>query len=205
MATATSEIQICNSALALLGEPHITSLTSDSEAARQCNLLYSKSRNAVLRSHPWNFAETYVTLAQLTEEPPFEYSYYYQLPQDCIRALRLVDTSCPWRVVSQRRIATDASPAQLVYTAEVSEVERFDPLFVQAVIYHLAASMAIILPNKANLHQQLMGLYEQIIRQAKTSDGQEGTPIAVQYSNAWRKFRSTWRGFGNDGNDPTRV
>jgi hypothetical protein len=200
MTTATSEIQICNAALALLGEPQIASLSSDSEAARQCNLLYSKSRNAVLRNHPWNFAETYAVLNLLTEVPPFEYAHYYQLPTDCIRALRLVDTSEPWRVVANRRIMTDANPCNLVYTAEIVEVERFDPLFVQAVSYHLAASMAIILPNKANLHQQLMGMYENIIRQAKTADGQEGTPIAVTYSNSWRKARSTW-----NNNDPTRV
>jgi hypothetical protein len=189
---AQTEIDICNAALALLGEAPITGFNADTNAERQCELLYDMSRDAVLRGHPWNFAEKYVELAPLTETPPFEYDYYYQLPTDCVRALRLVDTNEAWRIVEGRKIATSASPANLVYTAAITTVPYFDAQFTQAVIYHLAAQMAIALPNKASLHVQLMQMYDGILRMAKTADGQEGTPIAVKYNTDYKLARSTF-------------
>jgi len=53
MATAVS---ICSNALRKLGDDPITSLTDDTERARLCNAFYEPTRDAVLRSHPWNFA-----------------------------------------------------------------------------------------------------------------------------------------------------
>lgn len=188
-----TEIDICNAALALLGEKQITGFNDTTESERQCELLYSMSRDAVLRAHPWNFAEKYAVLAVLTEDPPFEYDYYYQLPADCIRALRLVDTMDAWRIVAGRKLATNASPVNLVYTAQITAPGQFDAQFVQAVIYHLAAQMAIALPNKASLHAQFMQMHDAILRQAKSSDGQEGTPIAVTYSTDWKYNRSSFK------------
>ena len=58
-----SEVQICNLALAKIGDQQITSLTENSKAGRLCNLVYEPLRDATLRAHPWNFAITRETLA----------------------------------------------------------------------------------------------------------------------------------------------
>lgn len=54
---ATTEVSICNAALAHLGEASITALTDDTARARACNQFYGPMRDAVLRSHRWNFAQ----------------------------------------------------------------------------------------------------------------------------------------------------
>lgn len=187
----TSEIDICNAALALVGEPQIVSFAATTEAERQCELLYGISRDTVLRSHPWNFAEKYEALAMLTETPAAEFSYFFQLPLDCIRALKMVDSQSNWRIMAGRKLATDDTTVNLLYTAQITDVGNFDPLFAQSVIYHLAAQLSIILPNKANLHGQFMTMYETILRNAKVADGQEGTPTTVTYKNDWTSYRST--------------
>ena len=49
-----SVVDICNSALNLLGASTISSLTEDSKNARLCNQRYEPIRNRMFRSHAWN-------------------------------------------------------------------------------------------------------------------------------------------------------
>tara|TARA_R100001530_G_scaffold114015_1_gene80959 strand:+ start:206 stop:1021 length:816 start_codon:yes stop_codon:yes gene_type:complete len=53
---ASSEVAICNSALIKLGAAEISSLSDTNKRAQLCNAQYSKLRDELLRSHPWNFA-----------------------------------------------------------------------------------------------------------------------------------------------------
>ena len=82
-----SEVQICNLALAKVGDEQITSLTENSKAARLCNLVYEPMRDTTLRSHPWNFAIQRVELAASTETPSYEYNAQFALPSDFLRLL----------------------------------------------------------------------------------------------------------------------
>lgn len=51
-----TQLELCNVALAHLGEARIAALTDDTAAARACALHYEPTRKEVLRSHRWNFA-----------------------------------------------------------------------------------------------------------------------------------------------------
>lgn len=59
---ATNSVEICNSALTLIGSRRIASLSDPSPEARNCLLNYDICRKAVLRDHPWNFATKRVDL-----------------------------------------------------------------------------------------------------------------------------------------------
>lgn len=191
---AQTAIDICNASLALLGEPPITGFNDQTNAEKQCELLYGMSKDAVLRGHPWNCAEKSAILAALVETPPFEFDAVYQLPTDCIRALRLYETAEPWRIVAGRKLATSASPVQLIYTAAITSVPQMDAQLVQAIIYHLAAQMAVVLPNKASMHAQLMQAFENVLRNARSADGQEGTPLVLSRQDAFKNARTSYRG-----------
>lgn len=82
---ATTEVSICNIALSRIGHPAMTGTTiallaGTDEAQRQCTIHYEPSRDALLRSHPWNFAtkrtrlitqaETAVTITAATKANP---------------------------------------------------------------------------------------------------------------------------------------
>jgi len=59
-----SVVDICNSALNLLGASTITALTEDSKNARLCNQRYEPIRNRTFRSHAWNCLTKRVQLAK---------------------------------------------------------------------------------------------------------------------------------------------
>lgn len=56
MALITTEVELCNMALARVGHKKITALTDDNKAARQCNLHYSNERDNMMAAYPWPFA-----------------------------------------------------------------------------------------------------------------------------------------------------
>ena len=64
-----SIVDICNSALNLLGASTISALTEDSKNARLCNQRFEPVRNRVFRSHNWNCLITRIQLAQDSTGP----------------------------------------------------------------------------------------------------------------------------------------
>jgi len=60
---ASTDVEIANMALSLMGEATITSLSDSIAAARAMNLHFLPVRDALLRSHPWNFAQRRIALA----------------------------------------------------------------------------------------------------------------------------------------------
>ena len=84
-----SVVNMCNSALNLLGASTISALTDDTKNARLCNQRYENVRNRVFRSHAWNCLHKRVQLAKNTTSPVVEYSNAYALPSDCLRVLKV--------------------------------------------------------------------------------------------------------------------
>lgn len=62
---AATELEICNAALSRLGAPSISSLSDVDKKAQTCSLMYPRTRDNLLRSHPWNFALKRVELLPL--------------------------------------------------------------------------------------------------------------------------------------------
>jgi len=62
-----STVEMCNSALNMLGASNIISLTEDSKNARLLNQRYVSARDAVFRSHNWNCLIKRVELAADTD------------------------------------------------------------------------------------------------------------------------------------------
>ena len=84
-----SVVDICNSALNLLGASNITALTDDSKNARLCNQRYEPIRNRIFRSHAWNCLTKRVQLAEDSDAPVVEYANQFTLPSDCLRVLKI--------------------------------------------------------------------------------------------------------------------
>ncbi len=85
----SSVVDICNSALNMLGANNIISLTEDSKNARLMNQRYESVRDSIFRSHAWNCLIKRVELAADTTAPTHEYAKQYTLPADCIRVLKV--------------------------------------------------------------------------------------------------------------------
>jgi hypothetical protein len=66
---ATSDIDIVNRALTMLGVDPINSLSDSTKAASTANRLFNDTRAAVFRGHPWNCLIKRASLPQEAQAP----------------------------------------------------------------------------------------------------------------------------------------
>ncbi|MGP1254930.1 MAG: hypothetical protein ACTS10_10985 [Kiloniellales bacterium] len=199
----TSVVSICNLALTRIGAQTINDLEEASSAARHCKALYEPTRDALLQMYPWRFARQRVVLAALalTEaDQPREWAEVYALPSDCLQPVyiepqdagpvyaydrchkgaeywrgQIPDATPPYEVRAGRRIMTDEEEAVLIYTARIEDPTRFDPLFVEALSWRLAADLATALKGDIQRRREALGEAVTAINQAAATDGMAAT------------------------------
>lgn len=186
---AVSETSICNMALTRIGHDFISSLTESTKAGRLCNLHYEPTRDALLRSHPWNFAVRRALLAQIADTPSFEYAYAYALPNDFLRIVRTegeaygddVDYRIEGKLGSTNRVmVTNEGTVRIEYIARITDPTAFDDAFVDVLAQRLAAEMCIALTDNANMAGNHWKVYADKLREARNMDAQEGRPRGIE-------------------------
>jgi hypothetical protein len=172
-----SDVDICNSALNMLGASNIVSLTEDSRAGRVCNQRYNFVRDAVMRAHPWNCLVTRTSVAADATAPAFEFEYAHTLPTNpyCLRVLRPQDPDTVFRVEG-RKILSNTTPFKFIYIARITDPNEYDQLFIESLAARLAADISYALVNSNGLTQSLFALYESKLSEARFVDATEGTP-----------------------------
>ena len=192
-----TEVSICSNALRRLGDDPITALTDDTERARLCNAFYVPSRDLILRSHPWNFAITRATLAQLSDTPAYEYGYQYALPTDpyCLRILDFHtgsyssnEVDMDWKVEG-REILTDEATVYIKYIGRVTDPNEYDTLLIETVAARLASDTGYAITGSTTLTNAMWQLYEAKIVEARHADASEGKPDEI-IANTWLNARA---------------
>jgi hypothetical protein len=194
-----SEVDICNLALSHIGaSATISSLTEQSEEAFHCNLLYADARDSVLRTHPWGFAKRHLALSDMGS-PPGNWSYRYSYPNDAIYAREILQTDTAGDPIkfeialsdayNSRVILTDQEDAVLVYTYKVTNTLAFDPLFINALTWKIAASVAMPLTRDHERLKMAHQMYIEAVSQAQTFDSNESHED-INREAAWITARS---------------
>ena len=174
-----SVVNMCNSALNLLGASTISSLTEDTKNARLCNQRYEPIRNRVFRSHNWNCLIKRVQLAQDSTGPVVEYTYGYTLPTDCLRVMKIHNGSTDSIAsdldykVEGRKIVTDITTIYLVYIALITDPNEYDSYLREAVSHQLAADICYAITNNSALANNYMIRADERLREARFIDATE--------------------------------
>lgn len=170
-----SSVDLCNSALNMIGASNITSFTEDSKAARLCNQRYDFIRDKVFRSHNWNCLLTRVVLTPDATAPTFEFANQFTLPTDpfCLRPMNLDESSIVYNVEG-RKILTDESTINLIYVARVLDVNTYDVALMETISTALAADFAYPLTNSVSLGQAMQQKYDKMVSEARFLDAIEG-------------------------------
>lgn len=142
---ALTDLQIVNFALIKLGDKTLTALTDNTKAAVIMGLYIDQARRATLRSHPWKFACDRALLYPLsTPTPPFDYNYYFDLPDRCLRILRVNDNDVQY-VLEQNKILCNETSLQIRYIRDIFngvepsvDYTMCDPLFIEGFATYLA-------------------------------------------------------------------
>lgn len=171
---AVTTTQVCNLALMKLGQEAISIISDTTDkAAVMCNTIFALLRDEMLRQHPWNFAMSRAQLtASVVDAPDFEFSYFYALPDDFLRLLRLYNDRTRFQIEGTN-ILTDSDTVDILYIAQMEDPTDWDPLFREAFATRLAAEISFGLTGSATLQQSLMSDYMDKLQKAKTVDAQE--------------------------------
>ena len=144
---AVTPTHVCNLALARLGEKRIMDMDEATTAGRACKLHFETARDAVLRSHRWNFAQKRATLSKLVTAPAFGWASQFTLPADCLRVLEVNNSEFEmhqgnrWEVEGRVLLSNEDS-VELVYTGRTANSTVWDSLFVEALATYLAARLS---------------------------------------------------------------
>lgn len=177
-----SEVDIANRALLKVHANPISRLRppEDSEESQACFTVYDQLLDEVLAAHPWNFAIKQVALNKLDVTPIDEFTFAYQLPNDCLRVLRIQKDKYRYRYkIKGDQLHTDLDGVKIEYISRVLDTTKFDPMFVSTLAIRIAAELAYPIAGSTERTQQLMVEYKDMLREAKRRDGQEGTPDPI--------------------------
>lgn len=199
---ATSKTEVCNLALARIGKDQgIANFdTEQSKAARLCRQFYGLVVDELLGDYDWTFATAVVKLATPSGDPPIGWMYQYALPADCLSPVKVCDYSgarawsrnaivlgdatlaapeIPFRVMRSSSagrpvIVTDLPEAYLIYTARVEAVAEYSAQFVNALVWRLAAELAMPLAVEPNLAARAQQGFQLAISEAWNKDARAG-------------------------------
>mgnify|MGYP001587811653 FL=1 len=197
----SSDTEVANEVLTLLGDKAITSLDEDSDRARALKRVYEPALDEKLRSHDWNFARMRASLGRLVAAPEFGYSYMFQLPQRPL-CLRVLETNLaagePYEVetyvtadetASYRVILANISTLEIRYTARIESPTLWDALFGGAFVHELARRVAYAITRNATLVESLRVEARDLWRDARSVDGVEGRRLKQWLSTSFTEVR----------------
>ena len=181
-----STVDMCNSALNLLGASTISSLTEDTKNARLCNQRFEPIRDRVFRSHNWNCLIKRIQLAQDSTGPVVEYTYGYTLPTDCLRVLKIhngstdsIKSALDYKIEG-RKVVTDETTIYLVYIALITDPNEFDSYLREAISHQLAADICYAITNNSTLANNYMTRADERLREARFIDATENALDTVE-------------------------
>ena len=181
---AVTVTSICNMALRQLGAKRISVITDENEHARVLNDVYEDVRNEVLESHPWNFASIRVALVVRDDTPAFDYEYFFQLPANCLRVIRLNDTDVEFKVEEDRLLINESS-AKILYIKKVTDTSLYTATFTTALATRLAAEVAYAVTGDARITELKGKEYLVKLAVAKAADAQGGGTTEKIEDNSW--------------------
>jgi hypothetical protein len=179
----TTPVEICSNALLMLGDNPISSFDDDSDRARLAANLWPMARDYVLRMHPWNCAIKRVNLAPETTPPAFGAKAAFVLPGDCLRVLSVGNDGERVRYkLEGRRILMDGNSCLLRYIFRNEDPASWDSLLVWGMTSAMRAIFAYGISQSNSLEQSVSTSMRDVLRMARSVDGQEDEPDAMDHS-----------------------
>lgn len=196
------KMTVWNMALGWVGTSTVASESENTPAAIQCGIYWDSARRQSLRDYPWNVAQRRVWLAEIPmlEGWEKEYSHAYALPDDCLKASKLMaDGHKETRfgigynpATASRALLANADRALLLYTADIGDACLADDLFAAVLSRKLATMIAVpLLRNNSQKVQELEQLYRAAIPNALEADAGEGAD--AERPDSWIQSRA-WNG-----------
>ena len=180
----SSETDVANVALRLVGQTPITNRTDGSVNGNIIDDIFDDIRDDCLRYNPWNFATHRVELAQSTTTPAFEFDFAYPLPADWIRNISVHNNdaghgSLLHRMESagnQKIILASSDQLFLRYVYREKDPNLWTSDFRRTVSLAIGRDLAIPIASSNTLQDRLEKQFEKAMNRARSSDAQGASP-----------------------------
>lgn len=175
----TTAEAICNTALTMLGEEPILTLSEDNKPARFCNANYDNQRKMVLRAGRWNSATARATLAVIATAPVWGFTRAFQLPADYLRLVEMESAKERWRIQG-RTILSDLSTMQITYVYDLTDVSLMEDTLQDAIASKLASILAVPLTGNRDLMRDMQAIYKDAVAEARYMNAQESSVESIE-------------------------
>ncbi len=179
---ALTDIQLCSRALIKLGATPINSFTDGSAESDVASALYTIVRDALLTSHPWNFATKQAALVAAVTPPVADYQCAFMLPDDFLRAISAGGTArargAHYRIAGGQ-LHTDQSSVVLSYIYRTAEAD-FPPFFQSLLVSRLAAEFCIPLTENNARAEVLARIADEEFKRTRSIDSQQDSPQRLE-------------------------
>jgi len=190
-----TKLDLINSALILIGDVPLTSLTSGTRAQIVATTLYDNIVQSELSKFRWGFARRQEKLFRAgapgvgTLKPLFDWSAVYRLPPTMVSLIRL-SPSIPYQVYGEELGSPEPGGNQAVYVNyegdlfadyiyNVAEVD-WPPYFSKMIEYALAMDFAPSIRDSASSMEILANQYMNASRMARYTDSQQHPQTPIQ-------------------------
>lgn len=163
-----TETHIANLALRKIGNWRIYDLTANAQLEELVREQLVQIRQAMIRSHVWDFAVDREEL-YTTTSPAFGESFAYSLPANYMQLIEVwLQSSCRTRIdkfrIEGKTLVTDREEAYIVYIADVVDPSIWAPDFRDCIVTKLAVALCPHFNIDMNISRSLESDYENILR-----------------------------------------
>lgn len=164
-----SKIGMISSALILIGEKPLQSLSDDRYGATVGSNLFDVLYETELQANRWRFSCTKASLGRLTAAPLNEWQYAYQLPAEMLLPLGVFPRA-PYEIYADR-IYTNATSVDLEYQFK-PEINKLPAYFALLLTYALARDMVKPITESDTAVQVMQMKYQMQRNRAMFADAQ---------------------------------
>lgn len=166
---ATSKVDICNAAAALLGVQRVQDIDNPTtKEEKTFSSLYSPALDSSLASVDWTFASIRKALAPVSGEETGYFLYAFALPENCLVPRELVPASADSKPSDFEIAATadgdsrillcDEEAPVLRYTGRITKPTLYDSDFVLSFSIRLASLSCMALKGDPARAQELVSM-----------------------------------------------
>jgi hypothetical protein len=118
--------------------------------------------------------------------PPFEFEYGHILPADFLYDVGLYDSDSAY-LVKDGALYTNDDEINLEYIAQVTDVGRMNPMFIEGLAHFMAIDLAKRVADSRKWSEHAWKSFISVIRDAMQRDGFLGKPDTERPSSDWQE------------------
>lgn len=181
----TTDVDIANSALVLIGASKITAFSDSGDEALAAEQMYDFALESLLGRYRWRFASAMVQLSRVVAAPVHRWDAAYTLPSNLIVLHGIFVNDLPidydrYELTIQCNATTD-DEVYADYSAQPT-VAKFSSYFKEALTFRMAANLATSLAGDAPMAVKFGEDAQRAFILAKNQDAQSQTTRKIPVS-----------------------